>query len=207
MKLKIRRSYTIVENRLSEAGKAADTPLRKVAAVLVVENPYAGRYVTNLDPLISASAAIGREIAAIAIAALAPYKAQSVGKAALVGIAGEQEHANALLTTAFAEPLRDALGGGKAWISSMTKVAMAGTPSLTHCSAWTSSMWSASFACAKIPSMRRSSISRPTWMMERMIRPGCMRWMRWRRIVPCSVPCTVTSSQPPRHNGSAAWLI
>jgi hypothetical protein len=128
MKLKIRRSYTIVENRLSEAGKAADSPLRKVAAVLVVENPYAGRYVKNLDPLISASAAIGRELAAIAIAALAPYKAQSVGKAALVGIAGEQEHANALLTTAFAEPLRDALGGGKAWISSMTKVAMAGTP-------------------------------------------------------------------------------
>ena len=128
MKLNIRRSHTIVENRLSEAGKAADTPLRKVAAVLVLENPYAGRYVKNLDPLISASAAIGRELAAMAIAALAPYKAQSVGKAALVGIAGEQEHANALLTTAFAEPLRDALGGGKAWISSMTKVAMAGTP-------------------------------------------------------------------------------
>ena len=128
MKLKIRRTYTMVENRLSEAGKTADTPLRKVAAVLVVENPYAGRYVKNLDPLISASAALGRELAAIAIAALAPYKAQSLGKAALVGIAGEQEHANALLTTAFAEPLRAALGGGKAWISSMTKVAMAGTP-------------------------------------------------------------------------------
>ena len=128
MKLNVRRSHTIVENRLSEVGKAADIPLRKVAAVLVLENPYAGRYVKNLDPLISASAAIGRELAVMAIAALAPYKAQSVGKAALVGIAGEQEHANALLTTAFAEPLRDALGGGKAWISSMTKVAMAGTP-------------------------------------------------------------------------------
>ncbi len=127
MKLKIRRSFVFVENRLSEAGKAADTPLRKVAAVLVVENPYAGRYVKNLNPLIAASAAIGRELAAMAKAALAPYSAQSLGKAALVGISGEQEHANALLTTAFAEPLRAALGGGKAWISSMTKVAMAGT--------------------------------------------------------------------------------
>ncbi len=127
MKLKIRRTYTFVENRLAEAGKPADIPLLKVAAVLVVENPYAGRYAKDLNPLIKASAALGRELASMAIAALAPYKAQSIGKAALVGISGEQEHANALLTTAFAEPLREALGGGKAWISSMTKVAMAGT--------------------------------------------------------------------------------
>jgi hypothetical protein len=127
MKLEIRRSYVFVENRGSEAGKGASVPLRKVAAVLVVGNPYAGRYAKDLNPLIKASAALGRELAAMAAAALAPYKAQSVGKGALVGISGEQEHANALLTSAFAEPLRDALGGGKAWISSMTKVATAGT--------------------------------------------------------------------------------
>ena len=128
MKLKIRRSFTFVENRLSEAGQKARIPLRKVAAVLVVENPYAGRYVRNLAPMIEASAALGHELAAMALAALAPYKAESLGKGALVGISGEQEHANALLTTAFADPVRDALGGGKAWMSSMTKVAMAGTP-------------------------------------------------------------------------------
>ncbi len=128
MKLKIKRSYTIIENKGIEAGKAAAVPLRKVAAVVVIDNPYAGRYVKDLSPMIKASAALGRELAAMAAKALAPYKAQSLGKAALVGISGEQEHANALLTTTFAEPLRDALGGGKAWISSMTKVAMAGTP-------------------------------------------------------------------------------
>jgi hypothetical protein len=127
MKLKISRTYTLVENRSIEAGKAATVPLRKVAAVVVVENPYAGRYVRDLNPLIKASAAIGRELAAMAAAALAPYRAQSLGKGAIVGISGEQEHANALLTSEFAEPLRVALGGGKAWISSMTKVAAAGT--------------------------------------------------------------------------------
>jgi len=126
MKLKIRRSHTFVENRLFEAGQKAATPLRKVAAALVLENPYAGRYVKNLDPMIAASAALGRELAKMAIAALGPYKAQSIGKAALVGIAGEQEHGNALLSTTFAEPVRDALGGGKAWISSMTKVGAPG---------------------------------------------------------------------------------
>jgi hypothetical protein len=126
MKLKIRRTYTFVENRSIEAGRAAAT-LRKVAAVLVIENPYAGRYVKDLTPMIKASAALGRELAAMAAAAMAPYKAQSLGKGALVGIAGEQEHANALLTTEFAEPLRELLGGGKAWISSMTKVGAPGT--------------------------------------------------------------------------------
>lgn len=127
MQLKIRRNYVFVQNHLSQAGKAAHPPLRKVAAVLVVDNPYAGHYVKDLNPLIKASAALGRELAAMAAAALAPYEAQSLGKGAIVGISGEQEHANALLTNVFAEPLRELLGGGKAWISSMTKVAPAGT--------------------------------------------------------------------------------
>jgi hypothetical protein len=39
---------------------------------------------------------------------------------------GELEHAAALLTTVYANPIRDAIGGGKAWISSMTKVAAPG---------------------------------------------------------------------------------
>lgn len=128
MKLPIKRSYTFVENRGTDTGTKSGVPLRKVAAVVVVDNPYAGRYVKDLNPMIEASAALGRELAAMAKAVLAPYSAQSLGKAALVGIEGEQEHGNALLTTAFAEPVRKALGGGKAWMSSMTKVAMAGIP-------------------------------------------------------------------------------
>ncbi len=43
-----------------------------------------------------------------------------------MGTGGEQEHANALLTTVFANPFRDAIGRGDAWISSMTKVAAPG---------------------------------------------------------------------------------
>jgi hypothetical protein len=127
MKLKIRRAFTFIENNAIEAGKAAKIPLRKVAAVVVIENPCAGRYVKDLNPMIKASAALGRELAIMAAAAMAPYTAQSLGKGALVGISGEQEHANALLTNVFAVPLREFLGGGKAWISSMTKVAAAGT--------------------------------------------------------------------------------
>jgi hypothetical protein len=128
MPLDIRRTYTFVETRRVEAGRAAAVPLRKVAAVAVIVNPYAGRYVEDLGPLIEASAGLGKLLADMAMAALAPYRPQSFGKAGIVGLAGEQEHANALLTTTFAEPMREVAGGGKAWISSMTKVAGPGQP-------------------------------------------------------------------------------
>ena len=50
----------------------------------------------------------------------------SYGKAAIVGSNGEQEHGNAMLTTVFGNVMREAIGGGKAWISSMTKRAAPG---------------------------------------------------------------------------------
>lgn len=126
MELKVRRTSTIVEERFVEAGRDADIPLRKVAVVTIIANPYLGRYVEDLSPLIKASPALGAQMAKLAMAAMAPYGVQSYGKGGLVGIGGEQEHANALLTTVFANPFRDAIGRGDAWISSMTKVAAPG---------------------------------------------------------------------------------
>jgi hypothetical protein len=125
--LQIRSLHTLIEHRQWEAGRRADAPLRKVAAIAVVANPYAGRYVEDLQPLIDASEDLGRELSAMAARAMEPYRAESYGKAAIVGSAGEQEHGNALLTTTFAEPLRKAVGGGKAWITSFTKRGGAGT--------------------------------------------------------------------------------
>jgi hypothetical protein len=127
VQIHIRSFHTFIEHRLVEAGRRADTPLRKVAAVAVIENPHAGRYAEDLKPLIEASAGLGRELAALAVRALEPYSAESYGKAAIVGTAGEQEHGNAVLTTTFADPLRKAIGGGKAWISSFTKRGAPGT--------------------------------------------------------------------------------
>ena len=89
------------------------------------DNPFAGRFEHDLSPLTRASEAVGREICAIAVQLLAPDKAVSYGKAAVVGINGEQEHGNAMLTTVFGNVMREAIGGGKAWISSMTKRAVA----------------------------------------------------------------------------------
>ena len=40
---------------------------------------------------------------------------------------GEYEHGNACLTTAFADPVREAIGGGRAWIPSTGKIGGPGT--------------------------------------------------------------------------------
>lgn len=127
MRLKIRRTFSIVEERHVEAGKDTNMPLRKVAAVAVLENPCAGRYVEDLSEMIEASGDLGRQLGGMALAALKPFDPQSHGKGGIVGLNGEQEHANALLTTAFANPIRDLIGEAPAWVSSMTKVAAPGT--------------------------------------------------------------------------------
>jgi hypothetical protein len=123
MDLNVDRWLTFTEERDDPEGGA---PLRKVAVVAVLANPCAGRYVADLAPLIRASPALGECMAKKAFDAMRPYEARGYGKGGVVGSNGEQEHANALLTTAFAEPLRTRIGGGKAWIPSMTKRAAPG---------------------------------------------------------------------------------
>jgi hypothetical protein len=127
MKLRIRRWFNFVEHHVDHGHDNA-APLRKVAVAAVVENPYAGKQVEDLSPMIAASEDLGREMGKVLIETLGPYEVQSYGKGGIAGLAGEQEHANALLTTTFANPLRDVVGGGKAWISSFTKRGAPGTP-------------------------------------------------------------------------------
>jgi Amino acid synthesis len=124
--MQIKRTLTFIEEITEEMGQHVDPPLRKVAVAAIITNPYAGRFERNLAPLTDASVAIGKHICGVAIALLSPYKAQSYGKAAVIGTNGEQEHGVAMLTTVFGNVMRDATGGGKAWISSLTKRAAAG---------------------------------------------------------------------------------
>jgi hypothetical protein len=122
----IRKIVTLVDEARSEAGIAADPVLRKVAAVAVVGNPFAGNYQGDLSSLVAASRALGEEITRVARRALGPYPVESYGKAAIVGVNGEQEHGVAMLTTVFGNVMRETADGGKAWISSFTKRAAAG---------------------------------------------------------------------------------
>ncbi len=121
----VRKIVTLIdETRIGMCGPA-DPPLRKAAVAAVIPNPYAGRYSAELDELITPSEELGALLAARLVAALDGH-VESYGKAGIVGIAGEQEHANACLTTRFANPMRAAAGGGKAWFPSVTKRGAAG---------------------------------------------------------------------------------
>ena len=126
MKLDIRRLLCMTDHKEVEASRRHEQPLRRVAAVAIVANPYAGRYVEDLTEAIAASLAVGEVLSKLAVDAMGPFKVESYGKGGVIGLGGELEHANAMLTTVFATPLRTAVGGAEAWIPSFTKLAAPG---------------------------------------------------------------------------------
>ena len=123
MSVKIRKIVTIVEETMLEMGHAVTPPTRRAAAIAVIENPYAGRYVEDLAPLIDMGEELGGLLAARAVAALGMSGAdvQSYGKAAAVGENGELEHAAAILHPKLGAPVRKALEKGAALIPSSNK--------------------------------------------------------------------------------------
>jgi hypothetical protein len=124
----IRKWYEVLEDTLAlESGPLADgSSLLKLVIAAAVENPYAGRYAERFDDVIERSRELGAEFGRRFQRVLGTTKIESYGKAALVGVNGEYEHGNAFLTTAFADPIRTALGGAKAWIPSTGKRAAPG---------------------------------------------------------------------------------
>jgi hypothetical protein len=124
--LEIRKTLVFLEEVRSEAGQGISPPLLKVAVAAIAQNPFAGKDQRDLSVLTEASQIIGQEIASRAAKLLQPMRPESYGKAAVVGLSGEQEHGVAMLTTVFGNVMRDAAGGGKAWISSICKRAAPG---------------------------------------------------------------------------------
>jgi hypothetical protein len=116
----IRKLLTVVEDVLVETGIDLDQPLRKVAVLAVVTNPYAGRYSADLSEITEFSRQLGDRMSKRLVEVMGELP-QSYGKSAIAGLRGEVEHAHAFLTTVFADRLREAVGGGKAWISSTAK--------------------------------------------------------------------------------------
>lgn len=123
----LRKFYTQVEEVFLEGGKADGNPLVKVAVAAVIRNPHAGAYGADLTSMIEKSLALGELLGDRLKQLIGDSQVQSYGKAALVGVAGQQEHANSLISTTFATPMRAAVGGGKAWISSNSKRVAPGT--------------------------------------------------------------------------------
>jgi hypothetical protein len=124
--MKIRKLVTVTEEILEDGGRPAAQPVRKAAALAVIENPFAGRFAEDLQELVKTGEELGDLLGRRAVAALgAPV--HSYGKAAVVGEHGESEHAAAILHPTLGTPFRAAVGGGKAIIPSAKKLGGPGT--------------------------------------------------------------------------------
>lgn len=124
MPAKIRKIIVQTDEVRVEMGRDVQPPVRKALAMAVIENPFAGRYVENLDELIAIGEELGGLLGARCVQALGiePGQAQSYGKAAIVGEAGELEHAAAILHPKLGAPLRVAVEKGAALVPSSKKM-------------------------------------------------------------------------------------
>lgn len=110
----IRKTLLHIETTLIEGGKAAPVPLKLIAAAAVVKNPWAGMgFVEDLKPAIHDVAPdLGALLTAMILEAAGSGAAvEAYGKAAIVGLGGEVEHASALIhTLRFGNHYRTAVG-------------------------------------------------------------------------------------------------
>jgi hypothetical protein len=129
MPAKIRKIIVQTDEVRVEMGRDVQPPVRKALAMAVIDNPFAGRYVENLDELVAIGEELGALLGARCVAALGiePGQAQSYGKAAIVGEAGELEHAAAILHPKLGAPLRVAVEKGAALVPSSKKIGGLGT--------------------------------------------------------------------------------
>ena len=119
--MKLRKLSLTKETILADAGRQTAEPITRAIAAAVIGNPFAGRDVEDLSALFAQGAELGQLVMKDLIALL-PNKATSYGKAAIVGVSGEIEHGAALIHPQLGKPMRDAVGGGEAIISSNVKI-------------------------------------------------------------------------------------
>ena len=127
IKVEVRKIVSMVEEIWHEGGPRARKPYRRGAIAAVVANPFAGRYVEDLTPMMDALKPLGYQLAAELIKALGgAKKVDAYGKSVIVGVAGESEHA-ALWHVPGGYGMRELLETSLAIVPSSIKVAPAGT--------------------------------------------------------------------------------
>jgi hypothetical protein len=130
MKAQIRKLVVTLDETHMEGGKPVSPATRRALAMAVIRNPYAGAFHDNLDELVAIGEELGALLGMRCVQALgiAPGQAHSYGKAAIVGEAGELEHAAAILHPKLGAPLRVAVEKGAALVPSAKKRGGLGTP-------------------------------------------------------------------------------
>jgi len=125
--LQIRKKLLNVESIYHEGGPVRDDPLLVGSIAIVVNNPYAGRYVEDLSPLLESAIELAKGIVPELIAALGGTdRIQAYGKGAIVGVNGELEH-GAVWHEAGGWSMRANLPNAKSIVPTAKAVASAGT--------------------------------------------------------------------------------
>ena len=124
----IRKIAVLSEEIFHDGGPVADVPRRRAAAMAVVRNPFAGRYVEDLQSAMDDLKPLGLLLSDRLVAALGGDVKQidGYGKGAIVGTAGELEH-GALWHVPGGYAMRERLGDAKAIVPSATKVGAFGS--------------------------------------------------------------------------------
>ena len=128
LEVELRKRVIVVEEIFHEGGPMATKPLRRAAALVVIRNPFAGKYVEAIAGFMEDLNPLGLEMANTLVAALGgdPKAIEGYGKGAIVGQAGELEH-GALWHVPGGYAMREVLGGAKAIVASTKKVGGPGT--------------------------------------------------------------------------------
>ncbi len=119
----IRKVVTVVDEIFHEGGPVANVPLKRAAVLAVIKNPYAGRYVDEIVEFIDDLKPLGLDMARELIRALGgdARAVEGYGKGAIVGEAGELEHA-ALWHAPGGYSMRELIPASKAIVPSSKKV-------------------------------------------------------------------------------------
>ena len=125
-KLNIRKTAYSVEEILHEGGPKPDVPLRRAAAVAVIENPFARRYEPDIQWFMEDLKPLGLQMATRLVEMLGGTdQIEGYGKGAMVGEAGELEH-GALWHAPGGYAMRALLDDSNAIVPSTKKVAGVG---------------------------------------------------------------------------------
>jgi hypothetical protein len=126
--VQVRKTLLMIEEIFHEGGTPPEKSLKRVAALAVIRNPYAGAYVENIQPFTDDLKPLGLEMSRKMVAALGgdANVIEGYGKGAIVGSAGELEH-GALWHAPGGYGMREVLGGAKAIVASTKKVGGPGT--------------------------------------------------------------------------------
>jgi hypothetical protein len=128
VRLTIRKLATYTEDFVREGGREQARPVRLAAAMAVVANPYADRYVEDLSPLVEELSPSLGELLGTTVTRTLGGEVEAYGKGALVGERGEIEHGSAIIhTLKFGDPFRE-LVGGTALLPSAEKRGACGAP-------------------------------------------------------------------------------